>query len=222
MSETIFKPIPGYEGLYSVNGKGEVFSHRANKLLTPKHSSVGYLRVTLCKGKGNHKTYGIHRLVAMAFIPNPHNKPTVNHINEIKTDNRVENLEWATIAEQNAHGTRTTRAMAHTDWEKRNAKTDYKAVAEKHDYQAQHMCGRKCVKAMRNGEVVGFFRSQREAADACGVHMSKVSACVNGERKHTKGYSFQRIEIEEFPIAVCKYHFGDEDAGIEGDIRKYL
>lgn len=222
MSESTFRPIPGYENLYSVSDKGEVFSHITDGLLAPKRSNAGYLRVTLCKGKNSHKTYSVHRLVAMTFIPNPHNKSTVNHINEVKTDNRVENLEWATNAEQNTHGTRIARAMAHTDWQKRNTKIDYATVAEKHDYQAQHMCGRKYVKAMKNGEVVGVFRSQREAASACGVHVSKVSACVNGNRKQTKGYSFQRVEIEEYPMAVTRKHFGDEDLGIEGDIRKYI
>lgn len=196
MSETIFRPVPGYERLYSVSNKGDVLSHRTGKLLAPKKNNSGYLRVTLCRGKDNHRTFGIHRLVAKAFIPNPTNKPTVNHINEVKTDNRVENLEWATNAEQNAHGTRTARAIAHTDWGKRTTKIDYDAVAKRHDYQAQHMCGRKCVEVSKDGELIGVYRSQREAAEACGVHTSKVSACVNGNRKQTKGYTFRRIETE--------------------------
>ena len=193
ISKTIYKPIPGYEGLYSVSNKGDVFSHRANKLLAPKQSNVGYLRVTLCRGINDHKTYGIHRLVAMAFIPNPNGKPTVNHINEIKGDNRVENLEWATTAEQNTHGTRIARAMAHTDWSKRNEKTDYAAVAEKHDYSKQSMCNRKLTRVLKDGVIVGEFRSQREASAFSGVSRSKVSQCVSGIRKTCKGYSFEQI-----------------------------
>lgn len=193
ISKTIYKPIPGYEGLYSVSNKGDVFSHRVNRILAPKRTNVGYLRVTLCKGIKNHKTFGIHRLVAMAFIPNPDNKPTVNHINEIKDDNRVENLEWATTAEQNTHGTRIARAMAHTDWSKRNEKTDYATVAEKHDYSKQSMCNRKLTRVLKDGVVVGEFRSQREASVFSGVSRSKVSQCVSGIRKTCKGYSFEQI-----------------------------
>lgn len=193
ISKTIYKPIPGYEGLYSVSNKGDVFSHRSNKLLTPKRSKVGYLRVTLCRGINDHKTYGIHRLVAMAFIPNPDSKPTVNHINEVKNDNRVENLEWATNAEQNAHGTRTARAVAHTDWEKRSEKIDYAAVAEKHDYSKQAMCNRKMTRVLKDGVVVGEFRSQIEASAFSGVSRSKISQCVSGIRKQCKGYLFEEI-----------------------------
>ena len=68
-----------------------------------------YLRVTLSKNK-KRKPLLVHRLVACTFIPNPHNKPTVNHINENKHDNGIDNLEWATHREQVYHGTRTERA----------------------------------------------------------------------------------------------------------------
>ena len=62
----------------------------------------GYYRITLSI-KGVRKSYSVHRLVASTFIPNPENKPTINHINGIKTDNRIENLEWATYQEQKIH-----------------------------------------------------------------------------------------------------------------------
>lgn len=72
------------------------------KKLSPAYDRDGYLKYTLSY-KGNRKSISAHRLVAMAYIPNPENKPTVNHINGIKDDNRVENLEWATHKEQKEH-----------------------------------------------------------------------------------------------------------------------
>lgn len=190
----VYKQIPGYEWKYDVSNIGNVYSYHSKRIMKPKQSKTGYLRVTLCDGKGNHKTFNIHRLVAMAFIENPESKPTVNHLNEIKTDNRVENLEWATTAEQNKHGTRIKRAMEHTDWVARTAKINYAEVAKKHDYSKQSMCNRKRVRVFKGNEFVGDFATQREASKVCGISTSKVSSCVNGTIKSCRGYSFKRIE----------------------------
>jgi hypothetical protein len=95
------KDIKGYEGLYSITRNGEVYSHISNKYLKPM-KVLGYLRVELTKNR-ERKTLRIHRLVAMMFIRNPKNKKEVNHINGIKTDNRVENLEWNTAKENMRH-----------------------------------------------------------------------------------------------------------------------
>ena len=95
-----WKPIEGYEGLYEVSNMGRVkslnYRHTGKeRILKGGDDGYGYLCVNLCKdGKANKGK--IHRLVAQAFLENPQNLPEVNHKNEDKTDNRVENLEWCT------------------------------------------------------------------------------------------------------------------------------
>ena len=199
-------PIPEYEDLYEVSNKGDVRSLRSGRLLQPKQTKVGYYRVTLAN-HGAVRTVSIHRLVALAFVDNPNGKPTVNHINEIKTDNRVENLEWATNYEQNVHGTRIERAVAHTNYKARGI--DYSVVAAKHNYGSQQMCNRKRCKAYLNGVLFGTYSSQRAAAQSTGVCTAKVSECLRGKSKSCKGFTFE--EIEEFPIAVTKIRFPEVD-----------
>jgi hypothetical protein len=102
------KEAVGYEGLYTVTKFGVVYSlprkHRRKlRIMKPtKNSSDGYLRVGLTNDGGYHLVC-VHRLVALAYIPNPLNKPMVNHLNGIKTDNRLENLEWVTGQENRDH-----------------------------------------------------------------------------------------------------------------------
>lgn len=177
-----------YADAYAVSSIGRVKNLRTGRILKPTPTRVGYYRVGLSVG-GVLKYYFVHRLVALAFIPNPLGKPTVNHINEIKTDNRIENLEWATNAEQNVHGTRIQRAVMHTDWKNRGI--DYASVAAHHDYTQDHMCGRKKTIAYKDGVELGEFRSQAEAAKWCGVSATRVSMCAKGLIKSVFGFSFR-------------------------------
>ena len=100
--------IPGYEDFYAVDEDGNIYSKRSRKILKPKTDKYGYKVVALSRnGAVKYKT--VHRIVAAAFIPNPARKPTVNHINENKSDNRVCNLEWATHRENDNYGSRNIR-----------------------------------------------------------------------------------------------------------------
>jgi len=97
-----WKRIKNYED-YSVSNYGRIRNDKTGRILKPGKNSCGYFLVVLCKN-GIVKTHTIHRLVANAFIPNPENKFTVNHIDGCKTNNHADNLEWNTYSENIQHG----------------------------------------------------------------------------------------------------------------------
>lgn len=103
----LVKDIKDFEGRYTISSTGEVYSfakskgHHKGKVLKPLNGSY-YLVVSLHKN-GISKQYFIHKLVAEAFIPNPNNKPQVNHIDGNKLNNNLENLEWCTQSENQIH-----------------------------------------------------------------------------------------------------------------------
>ena len=182
----IWKDIKGYEGLYQVSNLGNVRSlphsteiHRngavfktlkQGQALKPLVRRHGYLGVQLY-GRGGHttknmRTLSVHRLVAEAFIDNPNGYEEVNHINEIKTDNRVDNLEWCTHKQNSNAGTRPERIG--------NANKNGKRSRPINQYTL-------------DGEYIQTFPSMAEAGRQ-GFAQGNICHCINGKYSHAYGY----------------------------------
>lgn len=160
-------PIKNYEGLYEISNLGVVRNAKTLNIVAPFKNHGGYLRVNLWANNSARK-YSIHRLVAEAFIPNPEGKPQVNHIDENKTNNRVDNLEWCTNVENHNHGTINARiSKALINNEKKSKKT-----AAYND----------------NGDLIFEFPSVYEASRQTGINVSSIRDSLHGRVKHAGGY----------------------------------
>lgn len=163
MQNEIWKDIPGYAGLYQVSNSGRVKSFKNQyghgvRILNGEKTKSGYIQVSL-----NKKRYKIHRLVALAFIPNPDGLPQINHKNEIKTDNRAENLEWCTGKYNVNYGTAI---------ERRSKKRG------------------KPVMCIETGNV---FESCKDAGRELNLDFSHIAKCCRGILPQHKGFHFMFV-----------------------------
>lgn len=179
MKNEVWKDVVGYEGYYQVSDQGRVRS--VDRIITCADGQIrrcksrilkfgknwkGYLLITLSKDC-QCKTYQVHRLVAEAFIPNPENKPEVNHKDEDKTNNCIDNLEWMTSKENNNYGTAIVR---------RSIKRG------------------KPVRCIETGEV---YYSANEAERQTGVNSSHIGEVCRGIQKTAGGYHWCYFQQEK-------------------------
>lgn len=173
------KEFPEYE----VSNYGNV-RHR-ERLLTPYKNNKGYMYVSLSKTEQQKR---VHRLVAEAFIPNPDNKPFVNHIDTDTTNNFATNLEWATGTENNLN-----------------------PLTREHRRNSRRIRNNKQVLQKNNqGQIVRIYETSAIAVKELGCDKSDLSKCCRGKINKVKGFGFQYLDdfladwLEEYQEESCK------------------
>lgn len=185
MEKETWKDLKEYEGFYQISNLGNIKGlisyngskkeyYKKEKILKPEITSKGYYRVILCKNTVK-KIAQVHRLVAETFIPNIENKPQVNHINGIKTDNRVSNLEWCTNGENEKHA--------------------YKMNLKPKLFGKENPMAKSVLKLDLKGNVLNEFDTVKEAAESIDKNYSNgIIRCCKNIIKEYKGFKWKYKE----------------------------
>lgn len=163
-----WKDIGGYKGIYQISNQGRAKSFHKGKerILKQCPDKDGYPLIALYNG--SYKTKKVHRLVALLFIPNPENKPTVNHKWGNKLDNRACALEWATQSENNLHA--------------------YRELGRKAKTGKEHPCSKPVSQYSKSGKLIRSFGGMKEASRITGVNNGNISLSCRGKHKSAGGY----------------------------------
>lgn len=193
MKEKWINEINGLENIkgYKICSNGDVISyikrHNHNYIvateprrkLKPFKNKKGYLCVDL-----NSKSFRIHRLVALAFIPNPENKPQVNHIDGNKCNNNVSNLEWCTNSENQLHAFKHNLQKPHKGKECWLYDKKY----------GNHPCSKKIGKFDLDDNLIQIYTSIKQASEEHNIHYTNIVKCCTGVIKTSCGYKWKYIE----------------------------
>lgn len=203
----VWKDIQGYEGLYQVSNLGRVrhlpytikwggkLEHRPLKEMNQHKNSNGYCIVILSKNSKSKK-FLVHRLIAQAFIPNPDNLPEVNHIDEDKSNNKVNNLEWCDRKYNVNYGTRTERAVK----TRKENTLKHKRTISKHKpkTKAKTICNSKYASVWIEerdiyGAQIGLYHGIKEAIRISGKSYSSIISNIEGITKTAGGHVFVKL-----------------------------
>lgn len=176
MGIPIWKPVVGYEKFYEVSSEGEirslprmvhagrgVYYKKPGRIRKPVFNKANGYYMLFLSGETEKKCVYVHRIVAQAFCDNPPNFDMVNHINEIKTDNRAENLEWCSKEYNNTFNGKDQRSC--------------KAIEQ----------------LSLDGEVISTWSGAREAAKELGIEYKNISAVCRGKRTSAGGYKWRFV-----------------------------
>jgi hypothetical protein len=194
--EEIWKDVPGYEGMYQVSNLGRVKSLKRiversswrktlgvrEKILYTYQNKKGYLSTGLSKNN-KKRVCLVHRLVAIAFIPNPDNKPEVNHKNLIKDCNVVSNLEWCTALENSRHVRSLKEIRPSRYWKGKLGK--------------DHNCSKPVVQISKSGDIVATYGSAKEASRITNINSAHIGLVCNGNtvRKSAGGFKWRFANV---------------------------
>ena len=155
------KDIPNFEGLYAITEDGQVWSYKRNRFLVASGGKGDYEMIGLCDAEGNYKQEYVHRLVAKTYIPNPCGYKEVNHKDEIKDHNWVDNLEWCSRKYNINYGTRSKK---------------------------QSLSRQQKGKAVYCIELDKTYSTIKQAADELSINRDSISACCRGRLKTAGKY----------------------------------
>lgn len=179
MRKEIWKNIKEFENIYQISNYGNIRNIKKHKLMKPFISKkTGYYQIDLCKN-GCKKRYSIHRLVAETFILNSNNLPQVNHKNEIKIDNRVENLEWCTHKYNSNYGTIKQRI---------GLKSSQRKHSEEAKQKISKALSKPIIQYSKDNTFIKEWNSAYEVKRNLGITVSNINDCCNNKRKTASGY----------------------------------
>ena len=188
MEPEIWKDIVWYEWLYQISNTWKVKSfHRwLIKVIKWIVNTYWYYNLILSKSWFT-RWLKLHRIVAQAFIPNPENKPCVNHINWVKTDNRIENLEWCTYSENNLHAYRT--------WLKTVTDNHIFKTNNPHLWKRWHKSrlARRVYQISMQWDILREWLSIIEAAEELNICESNITMCCKWQYKQARGFKWKYV-----------------------------
>ena len=216
-SKEIWKEIDGFEGRYSVSTKGNIKNLKNGRILAERYDGAGYKAVIL-----NGKNYNVHRLVALAFLDNPHNLPQVNHIDEDKLNNDVSNLEWVSIEDNIRHSIHNQSCKVRQldkdgnlirVWDsihqinrelgyarqpitkvcKGRQRDAYGYIWRYVNPESQRVMNRPVI-VHKGDEYIGTFASATKASEALGLKYCSVNCVLQGRYATLHGFTFKYAE----------------------------